>query len=133
MSYKAEPIIQLEETEFYSHQQTLTKFLQEIVLDYEFDSSVGNADDVYAALVKVRQHVLTASNGARSSVPHVGMLLVNQITLSSTCSALLSACIGLLYTVYCITSVFWQNKGILELACFLKYKICIYTINSYVI
>lgn len=58
--------------DLYSHKQSLTKLLQEIVLDYEFDSSLKSADDLHTALLKLRKEMFSKKHGARTNAPHIG-------------------------------------------------------------
>ena len=62
----------MDDTEFYSHKQTLTKMLQEIILDYESDPKLRTADNLHSALEKVREEMFDESLGGRPDVPHIG-------------------------------------------------------------
>ena len=66
-------MVKLDDTDLYSHRQSLTKLLKEMVLDYEFDASLDMKDHLYAALIKLRQEVFTEHHGARARVPSIGM------------------------------------------------------------
>ena len=62
----------MDDTEFYSHKQTLTKMLQVIILDYEADPKLRTADNLHSALEKVREEMFDESVGGRPDVPHIG-------------------------------------------------------------
>lgn len=66
-------MILLDDTEFYSHKQSLTKLLQDIILDYESDPKLRSADNLHTALEKVREEMFEESVGGRKDVPHIGL------------------------------------------------------------
>lgn len=70
-------MVKLDDAIIYSHKQSLTKLLQEIELDYEYDFDLQSADNLHMAMAKLRNEMFLPDHGGRQSVPHIGAYIAN--------------------------------------------------------
>lgn len=68
-----ELIVGLQDTEFYAHSDSITKLLQDIVLDYESDPKLHSSDRLHLAVKLLHDRYFMPEQGARPSLPHIGI------------------------------------------------------------